>query len=800
MEMTQINKIAISTNVQSKNKFNFAHDNNTTYEWGDVQTLRNLLMQPGSTMNVDMETLTRLAPMVVPTFGRVKMKNNAHFIKCAELWPNFDYFLSKTAVTRPEGTGQTITFIPKKLPNINVDILSTWILTGARVSLWGRAAGDTEMRYEQIGQLNSITAQSKIEKRNIMRTVLTKVYGMVNTGTKLTTLNYEGPVMRTSMMCTTGGNPNNWVTMPINSWAYESPSSTTIDKNYGNPNTAMLNTAVSGVTPTQREDNLYVIYPSTADYTIRKEIPTSKTNTEFDLLTEQEFTTLKQYFRELAFCFKLSSAGKRLRKTIIASGYPIDFADTSTMSLLPLFAVYRAYWITYAPERTKNYYSSNQFKLIQSTLNSNSAVSLGDNYTESGTKQDENLNRIKLYIMDMMSMFATEKMDIIAAATEDMLVQSETIVRNLTKILTPNIRTYVTNDPGTGYAFSKNEPTLDIPVYDGANGEVSQQDLDILCHMYRYVSKVSIAGQNIAAILKANGMGTVTEESKGHFIESYDVNIQVSDVVSQAATEERPLGDWGGKGIGYGKGKFSYTADAYGYLTIISTMVPESGYVNCTDERNACIEMEDFFNPEFDAVGSEVIKKRAINGATMSAVTGKPSGNSTFGYVPMMTKFKWLGNIANGDFSLNSTKNSMLPYTTDKVIPINGITTNTQRQSVVDDEEQIETYDRRIEFINVNMNWVDMPIAGEDWRYVAKYAWNGNYDRIFEMGDNKKDYLDDGIKEMNNSIVLFNSYTPENFMAHHIINMQYWAPMKAIEESYNTFDEEHKPNAAITKQ
>lgn len=137
MKHSAVSTIKASLPNVKKNKFNLSHDNNTTYDWGSVQPLMSKLMLPDSSININMEQLTRLAPMVVPTFGRVKMKNIAHFIPCSEIFPNWDALMSQTKVTRSAGSqSSSNTYVPKNVPFVNNNVLTAFCLAGAKVNLY----------------------------------------------------------------------------------------------------------------------------------------------------------------------------------------------------------------------------------------------------------------------------------------------------------------------------------------------------------------------------------------------------------------------------------------------------------------------------------------------------------------------------------------------------------------------------------------------------------------------------------------------------------------------------------------
>lgn len=93
------------------NKFSF--DNNTTLGIGNVQPLFCKQIAGGSKVSVNFGQLTRLSPLVVPTFARLKQRNDFCFVPMSMVMPSFDAFLSQSAIT---GTAKSYT--PQSVPCI----------------------------------------------------------------------------------------------------------------------------------------------------------------------------------------------------------------------------------------------------------------------------------------------------------------------------------------------------------------------------------------------------------------------------------------------------------------------------------------------------------------------------------------------------------------------------------------------------------------------------------------------------------------------------------------------------------
>ena len=98
------------------NKFSF--DNNTTFGIGNVQPLFCKQMCSGSKISVNFNQLTRLSPLVVPTFARLKQRNDFAFVPMSMVMPSFDAFLSSSLIN-----GTKKSYIPNSVPcTTNADL------------------------------------------------------------------------------------------------------------------------------------------------------------------------------------------------------------------------------------------------------------------------------------------------------------------------------------------------------------------------------------------------------------------------------------------------------------------------------------------------------------------------------------------------------------------------------------------------------------------------------------------------------------------------------------------------------
>ena len=111
---------------------NFSFDNNTTLGIGNVQPLFCKSLVAGSKVSIGFSQLTRLSPLVVPTFARLKQRNDFCFVPMPMVMPSFDAFLSNTSIS-----GSNRSYTPRSLPTIsNQALFCSLLLHHAEVGIY----------------------------------------------------------------------------------------------------------------------------------------------------------------------------------------------------------------------------------------------------------------------------------------------------------------------------------------------------------------------------------------------------------------------------------------------------------------------------------------------------------------------------------------------------------------------------------------------------------------------------------------------------------------------------------------
>lgn len=212
-------------------------------------------------------------------------------------------------------------------------------------------------------------------------------------------------------------------------------------------------------------------------------------------------------------------------------------------------------------------------------------------------------------------------------------------------------------------SYGTNTPVIEAR---SANSNISQFALNALKSLSDYMKRHQIVGARaLDRYLSRFGIKLADEKlNRAYLLHEYSQELQFGDVFSTADTEGAVLGEYAGKGLSYGNGSFSYTADEYGYLIIISSIVPAVQYFQGRHRMTSHINKLDFYTPEFDNLGTQAIASTElfcptnIPGAITSSYKDK-----VFGFVPRYAEYKIPYSQLTGDLSLNSFKASSDAWT-----------------------------------------------------------------------------------------------------------------------------------------
>lgn len=114
----------ISVGVKTKKyTHHIPFDNNTTMQFGVIQPLFHQFLNANDRLSSDVRQLVRLAPLPVPTFGRMHLENNFKFVKMSDIYPAYEAYLSHKFVNTSHSQ-----YVPIQLPFVTPALLCLWLL------------------------------------------------------------------------------------------------------------------------------------------------------------------------------------------------------------------------------------------------------------------------------------------------------------------------------------------------------------------------------------------------------------------------------------------------------------------------------------------------------------------------------------------------------------------------------------------------------------------------------------------------------------------------------------------------
>lgn len=757
----RIDSVKMQSSEKKISRFNLSHDVSTSYAFGEVQPSLCLEMQEDSKVVLSKEHLVRPDPVVAPAFGRIVCKNHTRFVPMKNIWPCYGEMLTQTPFSY---AGFAVT--PTMLPTVSLGLLSLMCLIGAEWSMYDVGVGGVQSyRCPLTGTSDADNLMQDVSNWYgsaewcKLNTVLDH-FGISSTGMDYVS---SAVILGQSFGSSKSDYPD--LMIPLKSMSLDLKSHFTYQDSNGDKSPAV---SISG----------------------------------FDYLVERNFGG-----NTIAFAFKLSAFGKRLRKILIGLGYEINFDSKVEVSILPLLAWYSAYYDTYSSKLWFNFSDSwckaliGQLLLRLPNFNPHTgSYGLIDWFVRNSDKSL--VDDWCRFIMELGDCWYQQEMDFVASHTANFsngqhVISGQEFLDVGMNGTSDKISDAVTASGSmSSQTFGKNPHSL---IYRLQHSEL---DSKFLQRLYRFVNRDSVIGQEVAKQLEARGYGVWMKSNPSYYVGNYDFPVRFSEVTALSETygigasgKGSVLGEYGGKALGYGESEtFRYTTREPGYLITLSSVVPVAGYSQSMDLRLLGKDIYSIFNPEFEALGREASPKLVVQGS-LDRCSSQPSRDGTldetFGFTPRYSRYKVYPNRMNGDFSLHSTRKSYLPYTLDRVINVNelvdvkdvGYNSNSQSYSFGARE---------------SLPARTLPHADPLWQYPTKYGYLSNFWRIFALvGDvarNPEQYL-------NSEYFYLTHQEYDGFKSHIVANLQLYARMLPIEESYETdLDDDGKFNMSAKQQ
>lgn len=826
--MSQTNKqheIKIPIAGRRRSRFNWTHDVNTTFAWGEIQPTQCKLLVPNSNTTFSAQSLIRLAPMVAPTFGRVKYKTYNQFVPLADVFPNFDALMAQEPVSTADSTQ-----VPYYIPRIPLGLLSSYVLVGARATLY--------WVNDQLNDTDRANAAAAGHYMTQYRKRSGSTWSVPTNGSVLLSLlrnnkilTFEADPLRSLLT----GFPTVGDRVCFNPYNIGSGNGSIFEP-YDGENSSCYSsiplgaTSLNNLLPIDRDTSGLDKTLNSNDYSREVTFESADYVVEFQVKHGSPEKT--DYF---AIAFECSDLGKRFRKIIQGCGYQIDLSSTMRVSILPLLAQFKAYFDVFGLQLYQGYETTYLAQFIKYTQNifgydvSQSGYMFPQLAVGMSTGMGANNPKNRLFVQFMYNELAnewyTDNVDFVSAHTEKLAVSPTgdsarstflSVDANGIDLNSAHIDFNQGVSVATGAETSQIDgdaqtgSTLNYGPYNAVHAFIdqvqhSQVDAELLKRMYKWTNRNSLLGREIAKLLRAQGLGRYVEECKSNYIGATDNLITISDVISNSDTWDPAtgsgavLGEYGGRGLQYtNEQTLKFENDVFGYWVTLATIVPKAGYTQGIDPTLECTDKWSMFNPDFDALGAEITRKNVIVGSRFISTRDNSESSASvagFGFIPRDSRWKVCQNLVNGDFNRHNMRNTYLPYTLDRQINVNDFSQKFEYYT----SSTSNTFADNQVFLTRSVDISKLPIAGNIWRIPTKYAWLGNYNRIFyRIGEHDDDGVDGNSVPSINAWVGYSDYNDDNFMSHAIFDLQCYAPMKPIEESYGLEDDENPDKGGVT--
>ena len=478
-------------------------------------------------------------------------------------------------------------------------------------------------------------------------------------------------------------------------------------------------------------------------------------------------------------CVRLNNAGKRLFKIFKGLGYSLDPLNTNRVSVLPIFAFFKAWYDKYFPARMSNWQSTDCFRLID----------LIYSYGYVDFLNSVSAQFWKGFVSSISDCWYTYDTDFVSANIDK---PASNVVGDVN---IPN----TTMTSASSYSTSVMSPASGQPYVWASNGLVTSAQLQILSRLTRFVNKNSIIGGRIYEYLKVHFGQDVIDAMfrQSNFLGSFVTDVKLDDTYSQADTLNissgtgQALGSRGGLGSGFSNFSLKYDAPCHGFVIGMSAIYANSSFCQGDDPIIYMLKRFEIPTAELDALGYELTPKAVIydNGGYADS-TRDALYQTSFGYVPTYSKLKYKRNILNGDMSKRSTRDSFLGFHLDRFVT---------EKSPIFKKEQDGSFS-----VNSDVKYT-VPQAGDAWRYILKYPHLSYFNRIFLNAGS----LNGGVysatkypgayeKVIYDYMVSYDKgNNDDNFTIQCSVNVTLWNKLKPLAISFDTMSDEDNDSVTV---
>lgn len=488
-------------------------------------------------------------------------------------------------------------------------------------------------------------------------------------------------------------------------------------------------------------------------------------------------------------CYKYNDRGLRLRKILLGLGYNPSADDSTTLNFLPLLCFYKAYFDEFAPKRFTSFQDTKCFAIIK-LFEQYPTLFVDDSSFKAGDLIGfiEPITGNSVFESAINDFFGSELSECFATEPTDWVSMHTSAILNGTTDVEP-----LPSDVNNPDSLAVSNTGFGSPVSTSAS-KITKVQLDLLRRITSSVTRDSLVGRSIKKWLDNKYGADITNQiyedtiTLGH--SSLSVTISpvdsTADTFSFLGTEGSSpsptgslVGSYAGKGYGDGIGQYSAKSKSFGLFVVLMWLKPHEDYYQGIDTRLCAKRTDELPQPLYDGIGYEITPRAALwsdNGLSVgdvqdAAQSAAITDSSAFGYAPRYSGFKRYKSVINGDMSLRSKQESSKCMYLDKEIIFRSLdamtplsTTNTKYA------------------LNIN----DVPRASTEWRYIMKYPWLQNYNRIFYAPGMLQ--WSNGPGPLGPSLMDKNRPHDDNVLVHSLIQIAESNYLRPLSQSYDTFE------------
>lgn len=767
------NDVKIENAKQYANKFNLSGSYSSSASMGEVSVKFSRLLQPNTKAMAGEESLIFLAPLAAPAYAKQYYKTWHMFVPVADVWPNYDAFISQQKISR---NGTIIQ--PTLEPCCPKDILSLFCLNGAKCSVYfhripAELIDSTDIRALVSGGYfdvpDTITSG---DYQHLLDIALDQIWFKRADGT---------PVIDVGKIVGCSGDGS-------------------LELESGNLDKATFkrNTTDVGQSAWFGYDLTGQVAMGSSDFSLYRK------------LEHASFENDEAYI--VCYAFRLSSWGIHFLKNLRGLGYGIDMdAKDERRSIIPLIATYQAYWDIFGLNLWQNFESTYCGRLKSALEQTNSTdVSINDDLWP----------LFKSFITtELGAMWVTEKNDYVSAHLPQPVVSSanETPLYGVMDVK-PGAGGSGVVRPANVIHVTDNSSSRDgMPTNGMRDGHAQIMDTihgyldsEILKRLYKRTNANTALGKKIIDLMRSQGLGTYLERTRTNYIGDTSIDLNINSVVSQSDTfkqssegnEGAMLGQRAGKGVGYkaNDDKLYYKTDCLGYWICFEAVTCDSGWSQAEDLTLKDIHQHEKYQPDYEDLGYQLDSKAVINGsrndsfgavAAANQRTNLTMSSQPYGFSPRCSQYKVGRSCVSGGFALRSTRNQFLCYNMDKqVFPDEFLTQEISGLTI-----DAPSGARKILHM-LSMKTSDVPTASLSYRFLARYPWMGNLSRIFAYNGQPIPYSLwlNGVEDYDalSKVWEYHYRNEDNYLILGEIWFKIWSHMLPIEETYGTIDHDKK--------